>query len=66
VGLSPDETRAFVERAFRDGTIPTTGSAVTGILPPLSRFSADPGYALKKQTVLDRLTAFFDRYFALG
>ena len=65
-GLDPDATRAFVERAFRDGAIPTTGAAVTAILPPTSRFSADDSYGIKKQTVLDRLAAFFDRYFALG
>ena len=65
-GLDPDETRAFVERAFRDGAIPTTGAAVTEILPPISRFAADDSYGIKKQTVLDRLAAFFDRYFALG
>lgn len=65
-GLSPEAARAFVERAFRDGAIPTTGAAVTGILPPTSRFAADDGYGIKKQTVLDRLAAFFDRYFALG
>ncbi|MFL5916955.1 MAG: type I restriction endonuclease subunit R [Gaiellaceae bacterium] len=65
-GLDPDATRAFVERAFRDGAIPTTGAAVTGILPPTSRFAADDIYGIKKQTVLDRLAAFFDRYFALG
>jgi hypothetical protein len=45
---------------------PTTGAAVTGILPPTSRFASDDIYGIKKQTVLDRLTAFFDRYFALG
>jgi len=39
---------------------------VTGILPPTSRFAADDIYGIKKQTVLDRLAAFFDRYFALG
>jgi type I restriction enzyme, R subunit len=65
-GLSPEATRAFVERAFRDGAIPTTGAAVTEILPPTSRFAADDAYGIKKQTVLDRLAAFFDRYFALG
>jgi type I restriction enzyme R subunit len=65
-GLKPAETRAFVERAFRDGAIPTAGAAVTAILPPTSRFSGDDGYGLKKQTVLDRLAAFLDRYFALG
>lgn len=65
-GLDPDATRAFVERAFRNGAIPTTGAAVTGILPPTSRFLADDSYGIKKQTVLDRLAAFFDRYYALG
>jgi type I restriction enzyme R subunit len=66
LGLDPEATRAFVERAFRDGAIPTTGAAVTGILPPTSRFAADDAYGIKKQTVLERLAAFFDRYFALG
>lgn len=65
-GLNPEATRAFIERAFRNGSIPTTGAAVTGILPPTSRFAADDVYGVKKQTVLDRLIAFFDRYFALG
>ena len=65
-GLEPEATRAFVERAFRDGAIPTTGAAVTGILPPTSRFSADDGYGIKKQTVLDRLAAFFDTVFHPG
>jgi type I restriction enzyme R subunit len=39
---------------------------VTRILPPTSRFLADDGYGIKKQTVLDRLAAFFDRYLALS
>jgi type I restriction enzyme, R subunit len=64
--LDADATRAFVERAFRDGAIPTAGAAVTGILPPTSRFAADDGYGIKEQQVLDRLAAFFDRYFTLG
>ncbi len=65
-GLDPDATRAFVERAFRDGAIPTTGAAVTQILRPTSRFTTDDGYEIRKQTVLDRLAAFFDRYYTLG
>ena len=65
-GLDPDATRAFVQRAFRNGSIPATGAAVTEILPPIPRFSADNRYAIMKQTVLDRLTAFFDRYYTLG
>jgi type I restriction enzyme R subunit len=65
-GLNAERTRVFVARAFRDGAIPTTGEAVTEILPPTSRFVADDIYGTKKQAVLDRLAAFFDRYFALG
>jgi type I restriction enzyme R subunit len=64
--LKPDETHAFVEAAFRDGAIPTTGTAITRILPPVSRFSPSGGHAVKKQAVIDRLLAFFERYFGLA
>jgi type I restriction enzyme R subunit len=64
-GLRPDETRAFVDDAFRDGAVPTTGTAITRILPPVSRFAPGAGHATKKHTVLDRLIAFVDRYAGL-
>ena len=65
-GLKPDKTRAFVDHAFRDGSIPTTGTAITEILPPASRFSAAGGHGEKKHRVLTRLGEFFDRFFGLG
>ncbi|RYG87054.1 MAG: hypothetical protein EON58_21070, partial [Alphaproteobacteria bacterium] len=65
-GLKPDETRSFVENAFRDGGIPTGGTAITKILPPVSRFSTNNHHAAKKQSVLDKLAAFFERYFGLS
>ena len=64
--LKPEETRAFVDSAFRDGAIPTTGTAITKILPPASRFAANSHHATKKQMVLDKLSAFFERYFSLS
>ena len=64
-GLRPEETRAFVDSAFRDGAVPTAGTAITHILPPKSRFSAGNDHATKKQAVLARLVAFFDRYYGL-
>ena len=64
-GLVDKEARKFVEGAFRDGAIQTTGVAITRILPPASKFSADGAHAFKKRTVLERLQAFFDRYFDL-
>jgi type I restriction enzyme R subunit len=65
-GLRPKETRAFVETAFRDGAIQATGTAITKVLPPASRFSPDGGHGEKKQRVLTRLGAFFERFFGLG
>jgi len=63
--LNAEEARAFIDNAFRDGAIPTAGTAITKILPPVSRFSKDNGHGRKKQTVLDKLAAFFERYFGL-
>jgi type I restriction enzyme R subunit len=65
-GLDPEETRAFVEGAFRDGAVPTTGTAITRVLPPVSRFSPANSHAAKKKAVLDKLAAFFERYFGLS
>ena len=64
--LNPDETRKFVRTALRDGAIQRTGTAVTGILPPTSRFSAGASHSAKKQNVLDKLAAFVDRFVNLG
>ncbi|MDP2402085.1 MAG: type I restriction endonuclease subunit R, partial [Actinomycetota bacterium] len=50
-GLHADETRSFIETAFRDGAIRATGTAITRVLPPASRFSPDGGHGEKKQRV---------------
>lgn len=63
--LNAEATREFIANAFRDGSIPATGTAITKILPPVSRFSKNNGHAAKKQTVLDKLATFFERYFGL-
>ncbi|MFC5770656.1 type I restriction endonuclease subunit R, partial [Thauera sinica] len=44
-GLNSDETKTFVDNAFRDGGIPTTGTAITKILPPVSRFSKNNNHS---------------------
>ena len=65
-GLDADQTRQFVDNAFRDGGVPTAGTAVTRILPPVTRFSSSDDHGAKKQAVLNKLGAFFERYFALS
>ena len=64
-GLKSVETKVFIDQAFREGAIPTTGTAVTRILPSTSRFTAEGGHSEKKQRVLNRLGDFFDRFFGL-
>ena len=63
--LKPEETVAFVEAAFRDGVIRTSGTAITKVMPPTTRFSADGGHGQKKQRVLAKLIAFFERFLGL-
>ena len=63
--LHSSETKIFVENAFRDGAIPETGTAITKILPPTSKFSQNNSYAVKKQSALSKLERFFDRFFGL-
>ena len=63
--LKPDETREFVESAFRDGVIRTTGTAITKVMPATTRFSADGAHGEKKQRVLAKLIAFFERFLGL-
>jgi type I restriction enzyme R subunit len=64
--LRPEETRAFVEMAFRDGSVRTTGTAITKVLPPASRFASDGGHGEKKQRVIEKLGDFFERFFGLS
>jgi len=64
--LDPDATRLFVDAAFRDGAVQPTGTAITKILPSVSRFGQSGGHAAKKASVLAKLGAFFDRFFGLS
>ena len=62
--LKPEETHKFIENSFRDGTIKSTGTDIDKILPPISRFGG--GREKKKQSVLEKLKAFFERFFGIG
>jgi type I restriction enzyme, R subunit len=64
--LKPEQTREFVASAFRDGQLRTTGTAITAILPPVSRFNRAAGHGDKKKRVVDAPTEFFDRFFGLS
>ncbi len=68
--LNHEKTYKFIESAFRDGDVPTTGTAVVKILPPISMFTQDSkGKSVrmkKKQTVLEKLKKFFEKFFDIS
>jgi len=64
--LDHDATYAFVRNAFRDGSLAITGTAITKVLPPVSRFSPTGERTKKRESVLDKLTRFFERFFDIA
>ena len=63
--LRPEDTRKFIENAFRDGEIKTTGTDIDKLMPPISRFGGG-SRAKKKQGIIDKLKGFFEKYFGIG
>lgn len=63
--LKPEETRRFLENAFREGEVKTVGTDIDKLMPPVSRFGGG-NRAKKKQTIIDKLKAFFEKYFGIG
>lgn len=63
--LKADETRKFIDNAFRDGQVRTTGTDIDKILPPMSRFCGGGNRSYKKMFVIEKLQAFFEKYIGL-
>lgn len=62
--LKPEETRAFIENSFRDGSLRTTGTDIDKIMPAVSRFGSGNRSEVKKN-VIKKLSEFFERYFGV-
>ena len=64
--LKPEETRTFIQNSFRDGILKTTGTEVDSIMPPISRFgSKGANRREQKDSIIDKLKTFFEKYFGL-
>lgn len=64
--LRPEETKKFMDQAFEDGYVTTTGVAITKVLPPMPVFGGGAtNREAKKNTVLEKLQKFFSRFFGL-
>ncbi|MFA7170793.1 MAG: hypothetical protein WC180_02270 [Candidatus Paceibacterota bacterium] len=64
--LNKEAAYAFVKNAFRNGSVATTGMAITKVLPPVSRFSPNGERTQKRESVLSKLTNFFERFFDIS
>ncbi|MDF1498793.1 MAG: type I restriction endonuclease subunit R [Patescibacteria group bacterium] len=64
--LDKEATYKFINNAFRDGNIATTGTAISKVLPPVSRFSPTGERTKKRESVLSKLTSFFERFFDIS
>lgn len=62
--LKDAETRHFIDHAFRDGVVKTTGTDIDNLMPPISRFGGG-NRAAKKQAIIEKLKLFFDRFFGI-
>ncbi len=63
--LNEEETRKFINNSFRDGQVKTNGTDIEKILPPMRRFGGG-NRAEKKQTIVNKVLKFFEKYFGLN
>ena len=64
--LNPENAYEYMDNAFKDGFIQTTGTAITKVLPPVSRFTPSGDRTKKRETVLEKLKAFFDKFYDIA
>ena len=53
-----------MENSFREGEVKTVGTDIDRLMPPVSRFGGNR--ERKKQGIIDKLKAFFEKYFGIG
>jgi type I restriction enzyme R subunit len=64
--LNKEETFRYIESAFRDGYVQETGTAITRVLPPVSRFTPSGERSQKREIVLSKIKEFFQRFFDIS
>ena len=63
--LNVEETYKFIKRSFEKGSVETGGTEISSMLPPMDMFSRDNARLKKKNSVIDKLLDFFDKFFSI-
>jgi type I restriction enzyme R subunit len=64
--LDYEATYTYINNAFRNGVITTTGTSISRILPPVSRFDPSQNRSQIREKVIQKLTKFFERFFNIS
>lgn len=64
-GLKEAPARKFIQNSFLNGYVPSSGTDIAKIMPPMNPFSKTVNREEKKQGILEKIKAFFDRYYDL-
>jgi type I restriction enzyme R subunit len=64
--LNKEETYKFIHNAFRDGYIQSTGTSITKVLPPVSRFTPTGDRTRKRESVLEKFGIFFNKFWDIS
>lgn len=62
--LNEKETRQFISDCFANGEVKTTGTDISKMLPPMSRFG-NSNRDEKKERVIDKIMVFFDKFYGI-
>ncbi|MGO1245587.1 MAG: type I restriction endonuclease subunit R [Sphingobacterium sp.] len=64
--LKKEQAISFMDNAFKDGELVSTGTAFSKILPAVSRFTKTGDRTKMKETILDKLRTYFERFFDIS
>ena len=64
--LNKEATFTYFNNAFRDGYLPTIGTVLNDILPPISRFNPTEERTKKREIVLEKFNKFFNFYWNIA
>ena len=64
-GLKEGPARKFIQNSFLNGYVASSGTDIAKIMPPMNPFSKTVNREEKKQSILEKIKAFFDRYYDL-